>query len=109
MTDFDYKDISIAEQIKDFYEILECADRDYRNEIDKEYMYIILTEISDLNLTEEHSYDLEFLSQRNELYPDNYVYTAEDLEIIYEILSSFRYDLFKKHNISSPLLMTFYV
>ena len=103
MTDLSYYGLSIDEQIKDFYEILECADRDYRNEIDKEYMYIILTEIWHLDLTEEQSLDLEFLAQRNELYPDGYVYTSEDLEIIYEMLSSFRYDLFKKHNISFPL------
>ncbi len=107
MTNFNYKELSTAEQIKDFYEILECADRDYRNEIDNEYMNIILTEIWMLNLTEDQSYDLEYLAQyikqRAEQKPYDHVYSAEELECLYEVLSSFRFDLFKKHNISYPL------
>ena len=103
MTNFNYKDLSTAEQIKAFYEILECADRDYRNEIDNELMNIILTEIWFLNLTEEQSYDLEYLSRQVEDRPDDHVYSAKELECLYEVLSSFRDDLFKKHNISFPL------
>ena len=107
MTDFDYKYLSIEEQIKSFYEILECADRDYRNEIDNGYMNIILTELWMLNLTEEQSYDLEYLAQqikqRAEQNPDEDVYSAEELETLYDVLSSFRYDLFKKYDISFPL------
>ncbi len=107
MTNFNYKDLSTAEQIKAFYEILECADRDYRNEIDNSYMNIILTEIWMLNLTEEQAFDLEYLAgyirQRAEQKPDARVYSAEELETLYEVLSSFRFDLFEKHNISFPL------
>ncbi len=107
MTNFNYKDLSIDEQIKAFYEILECADRDYRNEIDNSYMNIILTEIWMLNLTEEQSFDLEYLAQyirqRAEQKPEARVYSAKELECLYEVLSSFRFDLFKKHNISFPL------
>ena len=105
MTNFNYKELSTAEQIKDFYEILECADRDYRNEIDNEYMNIILTEIWMLNLTEDQSYDLEYLAQyvrqRADKNPDGRVYSAKELECLYEVLSSFKDDLFKKHNINS--------
>ncbi len=105
MTDFDYKYLSIDEQIKNFYRILESADRDYRNEIDNSYMNIILTEIWMLNLTEDQSYDLEYLTQyikqRAEQKPDDHVYSAEELECLYEVLSSFKDDLFKKHNINS--------
>ena len=45
MSNFNYKELSTDEQIKDFYEILECADRDYRNEIDNYYMSIIVEEM----------------------------------------------------------------
>ena len=103
MTDLKYKGLSVDEPIKAFYEILECADRDYRNEIDNEYMNIMLTEICMLNLTEEQSYDLEYLSRQVEDRPDDHVYSAEELETLYEVLSSFRYDLFKKYDISFPL------
>ena len=101
MTDLEYKYLSIDEQIKDFYTILVCADSDYRNEIDNEYMNIILTEIWMLNLTEEQSYDLEYLAKYAERRPDDHVYSAEELECLYEVLSSFRDDLFKKHNINN--------
>ena len=105
MTDFDYKYLSIEEQIKSFYEILECADRDYRNEIDNGYMNIILTELWMLNLTEEQAFDLEYLAgyirQRAEQKPDARIYSAKELECISVVLSSFKDDLFKKHNINS--------
>ncbi len=101
MTDFDYKGLLIDEQIIDFYTILVCADSDYRNEIDNEYMNIILTEIWMLNLTEEQSYDLEYLAKYVETRPDDHVYSAKELECLYEVLSSFRDDLFKKHNINN--------
>ncbi len=103
MSSYEYKGLPLEDQIKDFYEILECADRDYRNEIDNEFMNIMLTEIWFLNLTEEQSYDLEYLSRQVEDRPDDHVYSAKELECLYEVLSSFRYDLFKKHNISFPL------
>ena len=103
MTDLKYKGLSVDEPIKAFYEILECADRDYRNEIDNEYMNIMLTEFCMLNLTEEQSYDLEYLSRRVDARPDDHVYSAEELETLYDVLSSFRYDLLKKYDISFPL------
>ena len=105
MTDFDYKYSALEDQIVDFYDILERADYEYRNEIDNEYMNIILTEIWMLNLTEDQSYDLEYLAQyvrqRAEQKPDARVYSAKELECLYEVLSSFRDDLFKKHNINN--------
>ncbi len=103
MANYDYKGLSIDEQIKDFYAFLECADRDYGNEIDNELMNIILTEIWSLNLTEEQSYDLEYVAKQAAIRTDDHVYNAEELECLYEVLSSFRFDLFKKHNISYPL------
>ena len=107
MSSYEYKGLPLEDQIKDFYAFLECADRDYGNEIDNEFMNIILTEIWMLNLTEEQSFDLEYLAQyirqRAKQKPDARVYSAKELECLYEVLSSFRYDLFKKHNISFPL------
>ena len=108
MTDFDYKYLSIDEQIKNFYRILESADRDYRNEIDNSYMNIILTEIWMLNLTEEQSCYLEHLVQQikqqdEKRSEDEDVYSAEELECLYNDLSFFRFELFKKHNICYPL------
>ncbi len=103
MTDFDHKYSALEDQIVDFYDILERADYEYSNEIDNEFMNIMLTEIWFLNLTEEQSYDLEYLSRQVEDRPDDHVYSAKELECLYEVLSSFRYDLFKKHNISFPL------
>ena len=100
---FNYKELSTEEQIKRFYEILERADRDYRYEIDNEYMNIMLNEIYKLNLTELESYDLEYLAQQIKLRPDDHEYSAEELECLYEVLSSFRYDLLKKYNIEMPL------
>ncbi len=105
MTDFDYRYSLAEEQIVDFYDILERADYEYSNEIDNEYMNIILTEIWMLNLTEEQSFDLEYLAQyvrqREEQKPDARVYSAKELECLYEVLSSFKDDLFKKHNINN--------
>ncbi len=105
MTDFDHKYSALEDQIVDFYDILERADYEYSNEIDNEYMNIILTEIWMLNLTEDQSYDLEYLAQyvrqRADKNPDGRVYSAEELECLYEVLSSFKDDLFKKHNINS--------
>ncbi len=105
MTDFDHKYSALEDQIVDFYDILERADYEYSNEIDNEYMNIILTEIWMLNLTEDQSYDLEYLAQyvrqRADKNPDGRVYSAKELECLYEVLSSFKDDLFKKHNINS--------
>ena len=105
MKDFDYKYSALEDQIVDFYDILERADYEYRNEIDNEYMNIILTEIWMLNLTEDQSYDLEYLAQyvrqRADKNPDDHVYSAKELECLYEVLSSFKDDLFKKHNINN--------
>ena len=105
MTDFDYKYSALEDQIVDFYDILERADYEYSNEIDNEYMNIILTEIWMLNLTEDQSYDLEYLAQyvrqRADKNPDGRVYSAKELECLYEVLSSFKDDLFKKHNINN--------
>ena len=100
---FNYKELSTEEQIKAFYEILESADRDYRYEIDNEYMNIMLTEFWKLRHTEELFYDLEYLQQRIDQDADDHEYSAEELECFYEILSSFRYDLLKKYNIEMPL------
>ena len=100
---FNYKELSTEEQIKAFYEILERADRDYRYEIDNEYMNIMLTEFWKLRHTEELFYDLEYLQQRIDQDADDHEYSAEELECFYEILSSFRYDLLKKYNIEMPL------
>ena len=105
MSSYEYQGLPIDVQIVDFYDILELADYDYRIEIDNGYMNIILTEMWSLNLTEEQSYDLEYLTQyikqRAEQKPDDHVYSAEELECLYEVLSSFKDDLFKKHNINS--------
>ena len=105
MTDFDYKYLSIDEQIVDFYNILDRADYYYRNEIDNGYMNIILTEIRMLNLTEDQSYDLEYLAQyigqRAEQKPDARIYRAKELKCLSVVLSSFKDDLFKKHNINN--------
>ncbi len=105
MSSYEYQGLPIEDQIKDFYTILVCADSDYSNEIDNEYMNIILTEIWMLNLTEDQSYDLEYLAQyvrqREDKNPDGRVYSAKELECLYEVLSSFRDDLFKKHNINN--------
>ena len=102
---FDYKDLSTAEQIKEFYEILERADRDYRYEIDNEYMSIIVEEMWKIasTYTEFQMFDLEYLAQQIELRPDDHEYSAEELECLYEVLSSLRYDLLKAHNIEMPL------
>ncbi len=101
MTDFDHKYSALEDQIVDFYDILERADYEYSNEIDNELMNIMLTEIWFLNLTEEQSYDLEYLSRQVEDRPDDHVYSAKELECLYEVLSSFKDDLFKKHNINN--------
>ena len=103
MANFNYKELSTEEQIKAFYEILECADRDYRYEIDNEYMNIMLTEFWKLRHTEELFYDLQYLQQRIDQDADDHEYSAEELECLYEVLSSFRYDLLKKYNIEMPL------
>ncbi len=101
MSSYEYQGLPIDVQIVDFYDILELADYDYRIEIDNGYMNIILTEMWSLNLTEEQSYDLEYLAQQAERRPADHVYSAEELECLYEVLSSFKDDLFKKHNINS--------
>ena len=105
MTNFNYKDLSTAEQIKEFYEILESADRDYRYEIDNEYMSIIVDEMWKIasTYTEFQMFDLEYLTQKVKLCPDDHEYSAEELESLYEVLSSLRYDLLKAHNIEMPL------
>ncbi len=103
MTIFEYEGLSVEEQIIEFYEILECADRDYRYEIDNEYMNIMLNLFWMLDLTEYQSYDLEYLAQQIEQRPDDHEYSAEELESLYEVLSSFRYDLLKKYNIEMPI------
>ena len=100
---FNYKELSTEEQIKAFYEILERADRDYRYEIDNEYMNIMLTEFWKLMHIEEQFYDLQYLQKRIDQDADDHEYSAEELESLYEVLSSFRYDLLKKYNISMPL------
>ena len=101
MSSYEYQGLPIDVQIVDFYDSLELADYDYRIEIDNGYMNIILTEMWSLNLTEEQSYDLEYLAQQAERRPVDHVYSAKELECLYEVLSSFKDDLFKKHNINS--------
>ncbi len=105
MLNFSYKDLSTPQQIHLFYEILECADRDNRYEIDNEYMNIILTEIRKIAATypECQSFDLEYLAQQIEQRPDDHEYSAEELDSLYEVLSSLRYNLLKAHNIEMPL------
>ena len=99
MTILDYVGLSIHEQISMFYEILERIDRDYSYKIDKELVDIIFTEIWMLDHTEDQMYAFEYLTEQTEYDPDDYVYTAKELEDLYESLLLFRDDLFKKHNI----------
>ena len=105
MSDFDYKSLSIDEQIKAFYEILERADRDYRNEIDNYYMSIIVEEMWEIasTYTEFQMFDLEYLTQKVKQCPDDHEYSARDLDRLYEVLSSLRYNLLKEHNIEIAL------
>ena len=99
MTILDYIGLSIHEQISMFYEILERIDRDYSYKIDKELVDIIFTEIWMLDHTEDQMYAFEYLTEQIEYDPDDYVYTAKELEDLYEYLLMFRDDLFKKYNI----------
>ncbi len=99
MTILDYIDLSIHEQISMFYEILERIDRDYSYKIDKELVDIIFTEIWMLDHTEDQMCAFEYLTEQIEYDPDDYVYTAKELEDLYEYLLMFRDDLFKKYNI----------
>ncbi len=99
MTILDYIDLSIHEQISMFYEILERIDRDYSYKIDKELVDIIFTEIWMLDHTEDQMYAFEYLTEQTEYDSDDYVYTAKELEDLYESLLMFRDDLFKKYNI----------
>ena len=99
MTILDYIDLSIHEQISMFYEILERIDRDYSYKIDKELVDIIFTEIWMLDHTEDKMCAFEYLTEQIEYDPDDYVYTAKELEDLYEYLLMFRDDLFKKYNI----------
>ena len=96
---FDYKGLSIHEQISAFYEILERADRDYSYKIDKEFIDIIIIEIWMLYHTEDQMYAFEYLTAQTEYDSDDYVYTAKELEELYDSLLMFRDDLFKKYNI----------
>ena len=99
-----YKYLSKAEQIKVFYAILECGiDDDYRNEIDQKYMNIILDEIWNLYHTENQMYDFEYLTLQTDNNPDDYVYSAKELEELYEVLIAFRADLFQMYNIDFTL------
>ncbi len=99
MTILDYIGLSIHEQISMFYEILERIDRDYSYKIDKELVDIIFTEIWMLDHTEDQMYAFEYLTEQIEYDLDDYVYTAKELEDLYEYLLMFRDDLFKKYNI----------
>ncbi len=99
MTILDYIGLSIHEQISMFYEILERIDRDYSYKIDKELVDIIFTEIWMLDHTEDQMYAFEYLTEQIEYDSDDYVYTAKELEDLYEYLLMFRDDLFKKYNI----------
>ena len=99
MTILDYVGLSIHEQISMFYEILERIDRDYSYKIDKELVDIIFTEIWMLDHTEDQMYAFEYLTAQTEYDSDDYVYTAKELEDLYESLLMFRDDLFKKYNI----------
>ncbi len=99
MTILDYIGLSIHEQISMFYEILERIDRDYSYKIDKELVDIIFTEIWMLDHTEDQMYAFEYLTEQTEYDSDDYVYTAKELEDLYESLLMFRDDLFKKYNI----------
>ncbi len=101
MKKFNYKDLSTAEQIKEFYNLLECPNRDYRNEIDNEYMNLMLTHMWELAFYEDQMYDLEYLSNQVENVPSYYIYSAEELEALYEVLIPFRDYLFEKHNINN--------
>ena len=95
----DYKGLSIHEQISLFYEILERVDRDYSYKIDNEFLDIIFKEIWMLDHTEDQMYAFEYLTEEREYDSDDYVYTAKELEELYERLLMFRDDLFKKYNI----------
>ncbi len=100
MAIFYYKDLSKAEQIKEFYDILEGGEYGYyMNEIDQKYMNIIIDEIWDLYHTEKQIYDLEYLELQTENNPPDYVYRAKEIDALYEVLVAFRADLFKKYNI----------
>ncbi len=96
---FDYKGLSIHEQISMFYEILERVDLDCSYKIDNEFVDIIFTEIGMLDHTEDQMYAFEYLTERTEYDSDDYVYAAKELEDLYESLLMFRDDLFKKYNI----------
>ncbi len=102
---FNYEELSTAQQIKEFYEILERADRDYRYEIDNKYMKKIVNEMWEISsaYTEYEFYDLEYLTQQIEQRSIDHEYNAEELDSLYGLLSSFRHHLLKAHNISMPL------
>jgi len=101
MTNFNYKELSTAEQIKAFYSILNSADigGSYNYEIDKYYLELILSYI------EKSDYDLETminLVHKVSILPKKFVLDADCAIAFYDDFLLFRNDLFKKYNIELP-------